>query len=50
MLGYYMRLALRSFRRNPGLTVLMISAIAFGIAVCITTLTILSLSGRKSSG
>jgi putative ABC transport system permease protein len=40
MTGYYMRLALRSFGRNPGLTALMVGAIAFGIAVCVTTLTI----------
>jgi putative ABC transport system permease protein len=40
MLGYYLRLALKSFGRNPGLTALMVGAIAFGIAVCVTTLTI----------
>jgi len=40
MLGYYSHLALRSFRRNPGLTALMVLAIALGIAVCIMTLTV----------
>jgi putative ABC transport system permease protein len=40
MLAYNMRLALKSFRRNPGLTALMIGAIAFGIAACIITITI----------
>ncbi|MBS0379081.1 MAG: ABC transporter permease [Proteobacteria bacterium] len=40
LLGYYSHLALRSFRRNPGLTALMVLAIAFGVAVCIMTLTV----------
>ena len=40
MFGYYLRLALRSFRRNPGITSLMVLAIALGIAVCIMTLTV----------
>ena len=40
MLGYYFRLATLSFRRNPGLTSLMVLAIALGIAVCIVTITI----------
>jgi putative ABC transport system permease protein len=40
MSAYYMRLALKSFRRNPGLTALMVAAIALGIAVCIMTLTV----------
>ena len=40
MSGYYLRLALKSFRRNPGLTALMICAIAVGIAVCVMTMTI----------
>ncbi len=37
MLGYYLRLALRSFARTPGLTVLTIGAIATGIAVSVIT-------------
>lgn len=36
---YYVRLAWKSFGRNPGLTVLMVLAIALGIAVCVITLT-----------
>ena len=40
MFGYYLRLALRSFGRNPGITALMVLAIALGIAVCIMTLTV----------
>src|SRR5579862_1441036 len=40
MLGYYTRLALKSFGRNPGITVLMVLAIALGIAVCVMTLTV----------
>jgi len=39
MAGYYVRLALMSFRRNPGLTALMVLAIGLGIAVCVVTLT-----------
>jgi putative ABC transport system permease protein len=40
MFGYYLRLALRSLRRNPVLTTLMIAAIGLGIGVCMTTLSI----------
>ena len=40
MLGYYLRLSLKSLRRTPGLTALMICAIALGIAACIMTLTV----------
>jgi putative ABC transport system permease protein len=40
MYAYYARLALKSFRRNPGLTALMLGAIALGIAVCIMTMTV----------
>ena len=40
MFGYYARLALKSFRRNLGLTTLMVLAVALGIAVCIMTLTV----------
>jgi putative ABC transport system permease protein len=39
MFGYYLRLAIKSFRRNPGLTSLMVMAIGLGIAVCVITLT-----------
>ncbi len=40
MLAYYFRIALKSLRRNPMLTALMIGAIAVGVGVCITTLTV----------
>ncbi len=40
MLRYYLDLALRSLKRNPALTGLMIAAIAFGISACMTTLTV----------
>ena len=39
MFGYYLQLALWNLRRNPGLTALMIGAVALGIAVCVMTLT-----------
>ena len=39
MFSYYLQLAFRSLRRNPGLTALMIGAVALGIAVCVLTLT-----------
>ncbi|MGH8117626.1 MAG: ABC transporter permease, partial [Rhodanobacteraceae bacterium] len=37
MFGYYLGLALRSFRRNQLLTALMIVTIGFGIAASMTT-------------
>jgi putative ABC transport system permease protein len=40
MIGYYLRLAFASFRRTPGITALMVLAIAVGIGVCVMTLTI----------
>ncbi|XQA77703.1 ABC transporter permease [Xanthomonas sacchari] len=40
MFGYYVRLALRSFRRNKVLTALMVLAIALGIGASMTTLTV----------
>jgi putative ABC transport system permease protein len=39
MTAYYVRLALKSFARNPGLTALMVLAIGLGIAICVITLT-----------
>jgi putative ABC transport system permease protein len=41
MLAYYIDLALRSFKRNVALTVLMIVAIGFGVGASMTTLTVL---------
>ena len=40
MFGYYLDLALRSFRRNKALTALMVLAIALGIGASMTTLTV----------
>ncbi|MFT3754511.1 MAG: ABC transporter permease [Pseudoxanthomonas sp.] len=40
MFAYYLNLALRSFKRNPMLTVLMVIAIALGIGASMTTLTV----------
>ncbi len=39
LLGYYLRLAVKTLARNPGLTALMVGAIALGIAVAVVTLT-----------
>ena len=47
MLGYYLRLALRSLGKNPILTTLMIAAIGLGIGVCMTTLSIYYLSSSN---
>ncbi len=43
MFGYYLNLALRSFRRNKVLTALMVLALGLGIGASITTLTVLKL-------
>ena len=40
MFGYYLNLALRSFKRNKALTALMVLAIALGIGAAMTTLTV----------
>jgi putative ABC transport system permease protein len=37
MFGYYLDLALRSLKRSPGLTVLMVLAIGFGVAASMTS-------------
>jgi putative ABC transport system permease protein len=39
MIGYYFRLAFASFRRAPGIGILMVLAVAVGIGVCVVTLT-----------
>lgn len=46
MFAYYVELALRSFRRSRGLTVLMLLTIAIGVAACMTTLTIFHVLSR----
>jgi len=40
MLAYYLKLSLKSFRRNPGITALMVLAIGVGIAICVMSLTV----------
>jgi putative ABC transport system permease protein len=40
LIPYYGRLAIASFRRTPGITALMVLAIAIGIGACVVTLTI----------
>lgn len=40
MFGYYLKLALKSFKGTPGLSALMICSVALGISVCIVTLTV----------
>ncbi|MCO5095297.1 ABC transporter permease [Denitratimonas tolerans] len=43
MFAYYLKLALRSLRRHPVLTVLMVLSIAVGIGAAMTTLTVMHL-------
>lgn len=51
MFGYYLELALHSFRRSRALTALMIVAVALGIGASMTTLTVLHvLSGDPLPG
>src|SRR5579883_2816944 len=45
MFSYYLQLGLRSLKRNPILTALMVLGIALGIAASMTTLTVLHLMG-----
>jgi len=45
MFTYYLELGLRSLRRNPILTALMVVGIALGIAASMTTLTVMHLMG-----
>ncbi|HET7394991.1 MAG TPA: ABC transporter permease [Gammaproteobacteria bacterium] len=40
MFSYYLNLALRSLKRNPALTVLMIMTIAFGVGASMTTFSV----------
>ncbi|MDH5344801.1 MAG: ABC transporter permease, partial [Gammaproteobacteria bacterium] len=40
MFAYHLKLALKSMRRNPIMTGLMVAAIAVGIGVSMTTLTV----------
>ncbi|MCC6595547.1 MAG: ABC transporter permease [Rhodanobacteraceae bacterium] len=45
MFAYYLHLGLRSLKRNPILTALMVVGIALGIAASMTTLTVMHLMG-----
>jgi putative ABC transport system permease protein len=45
MFGYYLNLGLRSLRRHPVLTALMVFGIALGIAASMTSLTVFHLMG-----
>ncbi|MFK2901981.1 ABC transporter permease [Dyella jejuensis] len=46
MFGYYLDLALRSLKRNAGLTVLMVLSIGVGVALAMTTWTLVHMMGR----
>ena len=51
MFGYYLKLALRSLRRNPALTALMVMAIGFGVAASMTTYSVFrAVSGNPIPG
>jgi putative ABC transport system permease protein len=47
MFSYYLSLATRSFRRNPGITALMVLAIGLGISVCVISLTVYHAMGNN---
>jgi putative ABC transport system permease protein len=46
MFGYYLDLALRSLKRSPGLTVLMVLSIGIGVALAMSTWTLVHLMAR----
>ena len=47
MFAYNLRLAFKSLRKNPVLSLLMIGAIGLGIGVCMTTLTVYTLMSNN---
>jgi len=47
MFGYYFQLGLRSLRRNPILTALMVMAIGFGVAASMTTYSVFRATSRN---
>jgi putative ABC transport system permease protein len=47
MFGYYFALGLRSLRRNPALTILMVLTLAVGVAASVSTLTILHMMSNN---
>src|SRR4051812_36943015 len=46
MFSYYLQLGLRSLRRNPVLTALMVMAIGFGVAASMTTYSVFRATSR----
>ncbi len=46
MFSYYLQLGLRSLRRNPALTALMVMAIGFGVAASMTTYSVFRATAR----
>ena len=51
MFGYYLQLGLRSLRRNPALTTLMVMAIGFGVAASMVTYSVFrAVSGNPIPG
>jgi putative ABC transport system permease protein len=50
MFAYYLSLALASFKRNPGLTALMVFAVALGISVCMITLSSYRAAAKNPAG
>ena len=46
MFSYYLQLGLRSLRRNPMLTALMVMAIGFGVAASMTTYSVFRATSR----
>ena len=40
MFAYYLRLAIKSIRRNAVMSALMVSAIGIGIGACMTVITV----------
>ena len=49
MFGYYFQLGLRSLRKNPLLTALMVMAIGFGVAASMITYSVFRATSSNSS-
>jgi putative ABC transport system permease protein len=45
--GYYVTLALKSFRQCPGLTAIMTCSIALGVSACVVTMTVYDAAARN---
>ena len=50
MFAYYLSLAIASFKRTPGLTALMVFAMALGISVCMITLSSYRAAAKNPAG